>query len=182
MAPVQLRARLTELISREIEHARAGRPARIIVKNNAITDPEMLRLIYRASRAGVRLDLIVRGACGLRAGVPGLSENVHVRSIVGRFLEHSRAYHFENGGDPQLYIGSADLMERNLDRRVETLIPIQDPEIREHLRDVVLHAYLEDTDRAMILDSAGSYRRPDAGAARFNAQQVLLQRYTAPSD
>jgi polyphosphate kinase len=170
------------LISRECEHARAGRAARMIFKVNAITDDQMIRVLYRASQSGVSMDLIVRGICSLRPGIPGVSENIRVRSIVGRFLEHSRIFWFHNNGQEEMYIGSADLMERNLDRRVETLIPIQDPEIREHLRDVVLHAYLEDTDRAMILDSAGSYRRPDAGAARFNAQQVLLQRYTAPSD
>ena len=178
VAPIALRARLRALIEREIEHARAGKPARIIVKNNAITDPEMLRLIYRASQAGVRLDLIVRGACGLRAGVPGLSENVHVRSIVGRFLEHSRAYHFENGGDPELYMGSADLMERNLDRRVETLVQVRDAGIARHVREVIFDAYLRDTERAYVLVDR-SYERiePSANEPRFNAQEFLLQWY-----
>ena len=156
----------------------AGRPARIIVKNNAITDPEMLRLIYRASQAGVRMDLIVRGACGLRAGVPGLSENVHVRSIVGRFLEHSRAYHFENGGDPELYIGSADLMERNLDRRVETLVLVRDAGIARHMRDVIFDAYLRDTERAYVLvDRTYERIEPSADEPRFNAQEFLVQWY-----
>ena len=178
VAPVALRARLRGLIEREIDHARAGRPARIIVKNNAITDPEMLKLIYRASQAGVRLDLIVRGACGLRAGVPGLSENIHVRSIVGRFLEHSRAYHFENGGDPELYMGSADLMERNLDRRVETLVLVRDAGIARHVRDVIFDAYLRDTARAYVLVDR-SYERiePPAGEPPFDAQEFLLQWY-----
>ena len=178
VAPVALRARLRGLIEREIEHARAGRPARIIVKNNAITDPEMLKLIYRASQAGVRLDLIVRGACGLRAGVPGLSENVHVRSIVGRFLEHSRAYHFENGGDPELYMGSADLMERNLDRRVETLVLVRDAGIARHMREVIFDAYLRDTERTYVLVDR-SYERiePPEGGPRFDAQEFLLQWY-----
>ena len=104
------------------------------------------------------MDLIVRGICCLRPGIPGISDNIRVRSIVGRFLEHSRIYWFQNGGQEEMYIGSADLMERNLDRRVETLAPIRDPEILEHLRDVVLGAYLRDTDRAMVLDSSGPLR------------------------
>ena len=181
VAPVTLRKQLRSLIEREIEHARAGRPARIIVKNNAITDPEMLRLIYRASQAGVTMDLIVRGACGLRAGVPGLSENIQVRSIVGRFLEHSRAYHFENGGSPELYMGSADLMERNLDRRVEVLCPINDPAMRQLLRDAVLEVLLSDTDRAWLLQTDGTYVRatPPPDVPPLNSQKFLLEWYAA---
>jgi polyphosphate kinase len=178
VAPVQLRTRLTELIAREAEHARAGRPARMIIKINAITDDQMIRVLYRASQAGVSIDLLVRGICSLRPGIPGVSDNIRVRSIVGRFLEHSRIYWFENGGQDELYIGSADLMERNLDRRVETLTPVRDPEILQHLRDVVLSAYLRDTDRAMVLDSTGRYQRPESASGRFNAQQFLLQHYT----
>ena len=166
VAPVQLRTRLTELIAREAEHARGGRPARIIIKVNAITDDQMIRVLYRASQAGVSIDLIVRGICSLRPGIPGVSDNIRVRSIVGRFLEHSRIYWFQNGGQDEMYIGSADLMERNLDRRVETLTPVRDPEILEHLRDVVLDAYLRDTDRAMVLDSSGRYQRPEGASAR----------------
>jgi polyphosphate kinase len=177
VAPVQLRARLTELIMREAEHARAGRPARLIVKVNAVTDDQMIRVLYRASQAGVSIDLLVRGICSLRPGVPGISDNIRVRSVVGRFLEHSRIYWFQNGGQEEMYIGSADLMERNLDRRVETLTPVRDPEILEHLRDVVLNSYLQDTDRAMVLDAAGRYDRPVAGSGTFNAQQFLLQHY-----
>jgi polyphosphate kinase len=175
---VQLRARLTELIVREADHARAGRPARMIIKTNAITDDQMIRLLYRASQAGVSVDLLVRGICSLRPGIPGISDNIRVRSIVGRFLEHSRIYWFGNGGQEEMYIGSADLMERNLDRRVETLTPVRDPEIQQHIRDVVLHAYLRDTDRAMVLDSNGKYQRPDSASGAFNAQQFLLQHYT----
>ena len=177
VGPVQLRTRLSELISREAEHARAGRDARIIIKVNAITDDQMIRVLYKASQAGASIDLLVRGICSLRPGVPGVSDNIRVRSIVGRFLEHSRIYWFLNGGHEEMYIGSADLMERNLDRRVETLTPIRDDEILAHLRDVVLGAYLRDTDRAMVLDSAGRYERPE-GEDRFNAQQFLLQHYT----
>lgn len=182
VAPVQLRTRLTELIMREAEHARAGRAARMILKVNSITDDQMIRVLYRASQAGASIDLLVRGICSLRPGIPGVSENIRVRSIVGRFLEHSRIYWFENGGQEEMYFGSADLMERNLDRRVETLLPVRDPEIFEHLRDVVLNAYLRDTDRAFVLDSAGRYERPTSGSGSFNAQQFLLQHYTEPHD
>ena len=182
VAPVQLRTRLTELIMREAEHARAGRPARMIFKFNALTDDQMIRVLYRASQAGVSTDLIVRGICSLRPGIAGVSDNIRVRSIVGRFLEHSRIYWFENGGQEEMYIGSADLMERNLDRRVETLMPVLDPDILAHLRDVVLHAYLRDTDRAMTLDSNGKYERPDSASGQFNAQQFLLHHYSDRPD
>jgi len=178
VAPVQLRSRLSELIMREAEHAKAGRRARMIFKLNAITDDQMVRVLYRASQAGVSMDLIVRGICCLRPGLPGVSDNIRVRSVVGRFLEHSRIYWFENNGQEEMYIGSADLMERNLDRRVETLIPVLDPDILAHLRDVVLHAYLRDTERAMTLDATGGYQRPETTSGNFNAQQFLLQHYT----
>ena len=177
VAPVQLRARLSELIAREAEHARAGREARIIIKVNAITDDQMIRLLYKAAQAGVSIDLIVRGICCLRPAIPGVSDNIRVRSIVGRFLEHSRMYWFQNGGQEELYIGSADLMERNLDRRVETLAPVRDPDILAHLRDAVLASYLRDTHRAMVLDAAGHYSRPDAASGSFNSQDFLLKHY-----
>jgi polyphosphate kinase len=183
VAPVQLRGKLTELMMREAEHARAGRPARIIVKVNAVTDDQMIRVLYRASQAGVPIDLLVRGICSLRPGIPGISDTIRVRSVVGRFLEHSRIYFFENGGQPEMYIGSADLMERNLDRRVETLTPVRDPDILAHLREVVLDAYLRDTERAMELDAEGRYARPAAGSGGgFNSQQFLLQHYTEHND
>jgi polyphosphate kinase len=178
VAPVQLRTRLCELITREADHAREGRPARIVMKVNAVTDDQMIRVLYRASQAGVPIDLLARGICSLRPGIAGISDNIRVRSIVGRFLEHSRIYWFQNGGQDEMYIGSADLMERNLDRRVETLSAVRDPEILEHLRDVVLAAYLRDTDRAMVLDSTGRYTRPDSSSGAFNAQHFLLQQYT----
>jgi polyphosphate kinase len=120
----------------------------------------------------------VRGICSLRPGIPGISDRITVRSIVGRFLEHSRIFWFQNGGQDEIYIGSADLMERNLDRRVETLIPVRDPEILEHLRDVVLDAYLKDAERAMMLDSAGHYERLPKESGPFSSQQALLQHYT----
>ena len=177
VAPVVLRTRLTELVAREAEHARAGREARMIVKINSVTDDQMIRVLYKASQAGVSMDLLVRGICSLRPGIPGVSDNIRVRSIVGRFLEHTRIYWFLNGGHEEMYIGSADLMERNLDRRVETLTPVRDPEIVEHLRDVVLASYLRDTERAMVLDSAGRYSRPEASSGGFNAQEFLLKHY-----
>jgi polyphosphate kinase len=182
VAPVQLRNRLTEMIDREAEHARNARPARIVIKVNSLTDDQMIRAFYRASQAGVPVDLIVRGICCLRPGIPGISDNIRVRSIVGRFLEHSRIYWFQNGGQEEMFIGSADLMERNLERRVETLAPIRDPEILEHLRDVVLGAYLRDTDRAMVLDSTGKYERPTDSPDHFNAQQFLLKNYTEANE
>jgi polyphosphate kinase len=179
VAPVSLRSGVRALIEREVEHAKAGRPARLIFKNNAITDPGTIRCLYVASQAGVPIDLITRGVCCLRPGVPGVSETISVRSIVGRFLEHSRIYYFENGGNPEVYIGSADLMERNLDRRVEVLCPIRDADLRHHLRHVVLDALLRDTDRASSLQPDGEYVRvrPEEGQAAVNSQNVLLEHY-----
>ena len=177
VAPVQLRTRLTELIEREADHARAGRPAGLVIKVNALTDDQMTRVLYRASQAGVSVDLLVRGTCCLRPGVPGISENIRVRSIVGRFLEHSRLYWFKNGGNEEMYIGSADLMERNLDRRVETLTPVRDYDLLRHLRDVVLDAYLRDTARAYRLDVSGSYQPPERAGEGFDAQRFLLAHY-----
>jgi polyphosphate kinase len=182
VAPVQLRARLVELIMREAEHARAGRPAQIIIKVNSVTDDQMIRVLYRASQVGVAIDLIARGICSLRPGVPGVSDNIHVRSIVGRFLEHSRIYWFRNGGEDELYIGSADLMERNLDRRVEVMVPVRDDSVRAHLRDVVLNAYLRDTERAMTLEASGTYQEPAAGSGSFDSQAFLLEHYSRHAD
>ena len=175
VAPVQLRTRLVELIEREADHASSGRPGRIIIKVNALTDDQMVRVLYRASQAGVSIDLLVRGICCLRPGVPGVSDNIRVRSIVGRFLEHSRLYWFKNGGNEEIYIGSADLMERNLDRRVETLIPVGDRDALRYLRDVVLDAYLRDTARAYRLEASGTYQRPERPGEGFDAQKFLLR-------
>jgi polyphosphate kinase len=179
VAPRHLRTTLKHLVDREAAHARAGRQAHIVIKVNAITDDAMIRALYRASQAGVTIDLLVRGICSLRPGVQGISERIRVRSLVGRFLEHSRIYWFANGGADEMFIGSADVMERNLRRRVETLIPVRDERILRHLRDVVLDAYLKDTDRAMALDAAGDYTRVAPGPeGRFNAQEFLLRFYT----
>jgi polyphosphate kinase len=179
VAPVNLRAGFQALLDREMAHAREGRTAHVIVKNNAITDPAIVRALYRASNAGVEVDLIVRGVCSLTPGVPGVSERIRVRSVVGRFLEHSRLYWFANGGRGDLYLGSADLMERNLNRRVEAVCRVRDEGIIRHIRDVVLDAYLRDSDRAYVL--TGSRYEPVGSnpETRVNAQQELLAWYTS---
>jgi polyphosphate kinase len=177
VAPVSLRRRLRALIEREAERARSGEPARIVIKVNGLTDTETIQHLYRASQDGVQIDLIVRGVCCLRPGVPGVSDTIRVHSIVGRFLEHSRIYLFGAGQTEDTYIGSADLMERNLDRRVEVLCPVLDPDLRVYIRDVVLDAYLRDTHRASILDADGTYRRASADEAGVDAQQQLLTRH-----
>lgn len=177
VAPMGLRTRLIALLEREAAHATAGRPAHVIIKCNAVTDPAIVRGLYRASQAGVRIDMIVRGVCALKPGIKGVSESIHVRSVVGRFLEHSRVYWFENGDSAEMYIGSADLMERNLDRRVETLCRVADADIANHIRSVVLDAYLRDTDRAYVL-AGDRYETADKpGAEAFSAQQFLLDLY-----
>jgi polyphosphate kinase len=179
VAPVGLRQGLKALIDREIEHAQRGRPARIIVKNNSVADLGIIKALYRASQAGVKVDMIVRGLCSLRPGIPGISGNISVRSIIGRFLEHSRIYYFLNDENEEMFIGSADLMERNLDRRVEVVCPIKDPSLKRHLRDTDLEALLNDTHRAWELQPNGSYVpvRPPEGADPLNAQQFLLEWY-----
>jgi polyphosphate kinase len=180
VAPVALRSAVKTLLEREAEHARAGRPAHVVIKNNAVADPGMIKVLYNASQAGVPIDLVVRGVCCLRPGIPGISENIRVRSVVGRFLEHSRIYFFLNGGDPQLFFGSGDLMERNLDRRVEVLCPVRDVELRTHLREVVLEALLTDTHSAWQLQTDGTYARsvPVDGQPPHSSQQFLLDYYT----
>jgi polyphosphate kinase len=180
VAPATLRPRIEALIEREAEHARAGAGTRIIIKCNAITDPSVIQTLYRASQAGVRIDLIVRGVCCLKPGVEGVSETITVRSIVGRFLEHSRAYYFLNGGDVELYIGSADLMERNLDRRVETLCVVRDPAIVRQVRNTIIEAYLHDTDRATLLEGDRYEPVPvEPGEPRVSAQNEMIRIYTA---
>jgi polyphosphate kinase len=179
VAPVSLRAGFVALLDRELEHASAGRPAHVIVKANAVTDPAIIRAFYRAAHAGVEIDMIVRGVCCLNPGVPGVSERIRVRSVVGRFLEHSRICWFANGGQPELYIGSADLMERNLDRRVEAVCRVRDAALADHIRTVVLETYLQDTDRAYVLHGSRYETAATDNAPRVNAQQKLLEWYTA---
>jgi polyphosphate kinase len=170
MAPINLRDRMKELIERETENARNGKRARIIAKINRVADSEIVNRLYEASQAGVQIDLIVRGVCTLRPGVPGLSENIRVRSVVGRLLEHSRVYYFENSGDPEVYMGSSDWMPRNLDRRVEVLAPIHDREISRYLAEQYLPTYLKDTAKARILQPDGSYKRAVADGEPLDAQ------------
>ena len=178
VAPIDLRARFAKLIEREIEHKKQGRPARLIFKMNGLVDREMIRLLYDASKAGVRVDLLVRGVCILRPGLPGVSENIQVISIVGRFLEHSRIFFFENGGKREVYMGSADLMPRNLNERVETVFPVEDAEIVRYLREDVLETYLADNVKARLMQPDGSYIRklPAENEEPVNAQQSLLAR------
>ncbi|MEW5835907.1 MAG: polyphosphate kinase 1 [Pseudomonadota bacterium] len=176
-APFTLKKTLLDLIARETAHAEAGRPAQIIIKVNAVTDAKVIRALYKASMAGVKIDLIVRGMCCLRPGVPGVSHNIRVRSIIGRFLEHSRVYWFANGGDEVLYLASADLMERNLDHRVETGFPIESKKLVQRVRRE-LDLYLVDNCSASLLQADGSYVRaqPSNGQAMRNVQQLLLEK------
>ena len=176
-APFTLKQGLLDLIAQEAAHAAAGKPARILIKVNALTDPKMIRALYKASIAGVRIDLLVRGMCCLRPGMPGVSEHIRVRSVIGRFLEHSRAYWFANNGEPKLYLSSADLMERNLDRRVECAFPIEGKKLQQRILGA-LELYLADNVGAAELQADGSYRpvtrTPDE--AVLDAQQQLLEK------
>jgi polyphosphate kinase len=178
-SPFGLHQAMIEKVDRESEHARAGKPARIVAKMNALVEAQSIEALYRASRAGVKVDLIVRGICGLRPGLPGVSENITVRSLVGRFLEHSRVFYFENAGDPELYCASADWMERNFFRRVEVAFPIKRPSHRERiLHD--LDVYLSDNVQAWQLSHDGSYTRLTPGReSPVCAQEKLLASYAA---
>ena len=158
VAPTTLRAGFVDLIEREAEHARAGRPAGITAKLNAISDVPLVQTLYRASQAGVPIDLIVRGQCELKPGIPNVSETITVRSIVGRFLEHSRIYIFTNGGEREIYIGSADWMGRNLDRRVETIVPVLDPEVGNKIA-AIIEVLRTDNVKTRWLRSDGTYVR-----------------------
>ncbi len=176
VAPMSLRRSLTERIEREIRVQEQYGTGRLIFKINALVDPEIIHLLYRASQAGVNIDLIVRGICCLRPGVAGVSENIRVRSIVGRFLEHSRIYYFSNNGNEELYLGSADLMPRNLNGRVETLFPVEDPVLRDAIRDHILQSLLADTVNARELLPDGCYIRvrPEPGEELFDSQDWFI--------
>ncbi|WP_081974691.1 polyphosphate kinase 1 [Novilysobacter arseniciresistens] len=180
-SPFTLHGGVLRRIEREIAHALDGRPARIVAKMNALNEERVIRALYRASQAGVQIDLIVRGACTLRPGVPGVSENIRVRSIVGRFLEHSRVYWFGNDGEPELFCASADWLERNLLRRVETCFPILDPLLATRIREEALDNYLGDNLNAWLLQADGGYVRVERadGAEPHSAQACLLAKLCA---
>jgi len=176
VAPINLRSRMEALIQREIDHQLRGEPGHLIFKVNSLVDKAMIQHLYRASQAGVMVDLLVRGICCLRPGLPGISENIRVTSIVGRFLEHSRVYYFRNGGDSQVYLGSADLMPRNIDRRVEVLFPVRQPEMIRHIREDILEMYLKDNLKARHMLPDGSYCRlyPAENETPLNIQEWLI--------
>jgi polyphosphate kinase len=185
VAPLNLAEKCIGLIEREAENARAGRPARIIAKVNSLLDSDIIQALYRASQAGVEIELLVRGICALRPGIRGISDRIRVRSIVGRFLEHSRIYYFENGGEPEVFLGSADWMPRNLHERVEVLFPLKNPLLRDRVTHEILAAYLADNVKTRFLQSDGRYlrswqsprgrsKRPPRGTAAFSAQDFFI--------
>jgi polyphosphate kinase len=173
VAPHNLREGILDRIHREAEIAQRTGFGRIVLKVNSLVDPEAIDALYGASQAGVKIELVVRGVCCLRPGVPGLSENIRVVSIIGRFLEHSRVYAFWNGGDPDVWIGSADLMRRNLDRRIEVMVPVRDARIVRHLIEFVLEPCLRDNQRSWELKPDGTYikRQPSVGEKPFDVQR-----------
>ena len=177
VAPLTMAESFLRLIRREMEHARAGRPAHIVAKMNALLEPSVIEALYDASNAGVEIDLIIRGLCILRPGVRGMSSRIRVRSIVGRFLEHSRIFHFANGGDDEIYLGSADWMPRNLFERCEVAFPVRDPAVKARIHDEILPAYLADTIKARIQQPDGTYHRASAAkdGPPFSAQDFLMQ-------
>ena len=182
VAPVNLREGILEKIQREIRNKKAGKPARIFWKVNALVDPEVIESLYQASNAGVKIDLIVRGVCCLRPGVKGMSENISAMSVIGRFLEHSRIYWFENDKEPEVYIGSADVMRRNLDRRVEVLAPVLDLNLKLHIRSHILENSLNDTEKSWRLNSAGNYvKERKKGSVELNSQDWFMQHPSSKS-
>jgi polyphosphate kinase len=176
VAPVNLRSRFEQMIEREIAHAKKGKGGHLVFKMNSLVDPRLIRALYRASQAGVKIELLVRGICCLRPGFPGVSDNITVTSIVGRFLEHSRVYYFHNGGREEVYVGSADLMPRNIDHRVEVLFPVEDPKLVRLIRDEVLAVYLSDNVKArrMLSDATYVREKPVNEKRQVNSQEWLL--------
>jgi polyphosphate kinase len=174
VAPLDLQARVIELINGEAQAARRGEPARILAKMNSLVDPSVIRALYAANAAGVNINLMVRGICCLRPGIPGVSERIHVRSVVDRFLEHSRVLAFGSGERLQVFLSSADWMPRNFLRRVEALFPIETPELRDRLVDEVLGAALHDNVNARTLRPDGQYVRVESSGAPLRSQYVLM--------
>ena len=181
-APFTLHKKLIEMVDRERGHAEAGKPALIRIKANGLTEPKLIRALYKAAQAGVKIELIIRGMCCLRPGIAGLSENIRVRSIVGRFLEHTRVYYFFNNGKDEIYAGSADMMERNLLHRVETAFPIENNKLKERMKNE-LEVYMQDNCQAWDLQPDGSYVRaqPGKNADIIKAQSLLLETLAASS-
>jgi polyphosphate kinase len=179
VAPINLRQGLETLIQREIQNQLNGEEGHLIFKVNSLVDKRIIQLLYQAAQAGVNIDLLVRGVCCLRPGLPGISENIRVTSIVGRFLEHSRIYYFRNAGREEMYLGSADLMPRNIDRRVEVLFPVDDPQMVRSLRDEVMNIYLKDNRKARRMLSDGSYERvkSDNNEPALNSQEWFINRH-----
>jgi polyphosphate kinase len=177
VAPSRMQAAMIEKIEREAANAREGKPARILAKLNGLLEPAVVKALYRASQAGVRIDIVCRGICSLRPGIPGVSDNIRVVSIVDRFLEHSRIFYFENGGQPEVFTGSADWMDRNLSRRVEVIFPVEQPDLKARLIDEILKTTLADNVKARELLADGTYRRvtPAAGDAPVRSQQRFLE-------
>lgn len=177
VAPEFLRSSIAQKIHREIDHARAGREARLILKMNALVDPKCITLLYEASQAGVQIDLIVRGICCLRPGVPGVSDNIRVRCILGRYLEHARVFYFHNGGDAEIYLGSADLMQRNLNRRVEVVFPVESVHLRRRIMEEVIGIEMLDNVKSRRLLSDGSYERiePEDEQEIIDAQRYFME-------
>jgi len=182
LAPFTMHRRVLELIRRETRNAKDGKPAQIVAKMNALVEEGVIRALYAASNAGVKVELIVRGACALRPGVPGMSENIRVRSILGRFLEHHRVWYFANDGDPDVWLSSADWMGRNLFRRVEVAFPVRDLALRKRVVDEGLRAYLADNVDAWELHANGEWAKVKRrrGARARSAQDALLARMRAP--
>ncbi len=168
---------MVALIQREIEHCKNGNPGRIVAKINSLVDTKITAILYEASQAGVQIDLIVRGMCCLRPGIKGVSENIRVISIIGRYLEHSRIFHFHHNGQEEIYIGSADWMSRNLDRRVEAVTPVEDPDLVRELKEM-LDIFLTDNRQTWELQPDGAYvqRRPTEGSPEKSAQNILMER------
>jgi polyphosphate kinase len=179
VSPLTLREGFEGMIRREIQRHTAEKTGHLIFKMNALVDPGIIRLLYTASQAGVKVDLLVRGICSLRPGLPGISENITVTSIVGRFLEHSRVYYFRNGGEEEIYLGSADLMPRNINRRVETLFPLQDPALVEQVRDAMLAVYLADNVKSRRMQADGSYVTLVPGDQPVSSQDWFLEQAKA---
>jgi polyphosphate kinase len=179
-SPFTLHKSLLKLIDNEAENARNGNDTKIIIKVNSLVEPSVIQALYHASQAGVKIDLIVRGICCLRPGVPGVSEHISVRSIVGRFLEHSRIFYFYNNGDDKLYCASADWMDRNFFSRVEVCFPIEDPEIKKEMLKFGLNVFLKDNTKAWVLQENGEYIQTQPGSEEpYNAQLQLLEKYAA---